>query len=601
MPFPIAVKLRALRTSVPCERTALAALLRWVLFVLCLPRAAAQDVAASRYIFILRNPDPVQEPLLRDKVAANGGVEGDRIFYPELGFVAVVGEFAQPVAIIDNDPQVQAVRDVRLQPAGGPLGQGWVKNQFQQPEAGDCCNDTPPVVYVVDTGITATHQEFTWPAGALSAVTFAPGFSYAKHLPTGQTLPEYPDNHDHGTRIAGCIGGSQTGLLEALGARAVVKSIAIFDTPPPGNGPVAWISQAINGVLRAVTDHKARRALPYLKNRAGVLVFAHATKLIDGRFAALDNAVEKAWQAGMHVALAAGNEGVNAALVSPAGAAWGYLLPGSPPQTVRFWTGALPPGAVLFRAAQEFTVTGGCDVVGGVPQLWPLTNLNVPPAAAVDGFAPAANVPCAAAAGPPYTTGSGTSYATALAAAMLTWEAWMRPWSTPAQARQWFNNSMTPQPGGWMKVETPTLPRAGLTWEEWIEAFYPTATSTPEQRDPAGDPDADGMPGFVEYFAGGDPRFAESGMEPEIKVQFVSGGAQATVRMPWACHLPPSAKVSWMLEESTNLTTWNEAACSPLLRLSPPDIKGDGSMAEAVAVLPDAPRRLLRVKFTYSP
>ena len=107
--------------------------LRFTLFLLCVHHAAAQDVAAARYIFILRNPDPVLEPLLRKKVAANGGIEGDRIFYPELGFVAVVAEFAQPVAIVDNDPQVQAVRDVRLHPAGGPLGQGWVKNQFQQP------------------------------------------------------------------------------------------------------------------------------------------------------------------------------------------------------------------------------------------------------------------------------------------------------------------------------------------------------------------------------------------------------------------------------------------------------------------------------------
>jgi len=558
-------------------------------------------VAATRYIFILRNPDPVLEPLLRNKVSASGGVEGDRIFYPELGFVAVVGEFAQPVAIIDNDPQVQAVRDVRLHPAGGPLGQGWVKNQFQQPNAGDCCNDTPPVVYVVDTGITGTHEEFTWPSGALPAVTFAPGFSYAKHIPTGLPLPEYPDNHDHGTRVAGCIGGRQTGLLEALGARAVIKSVAIFDTPAGGAPPAAWVSQAINGVLRAVTDHKARRALPHLKNRAGVLVFAHSTRLIDGRFAALDNALEKAWQAGMHVVLAAGNEAVNAALVSPAGAAWGYMLPGTPPQIVRFWSGALPPGAVLFRAAPEFTVTGGCDVAGGVPQLWPLTNLNVPPAAAVDGFAPAVNVPCAAAAGPPYTAGSGTSYAAGLAAAMLTWEAWMRPWATPAMARTWLNNAMTPQPGGWMKVETPLLPREGLTWEEWIEAFYPAATSTPAQREPAGDPDMDGTVNFVEYFTGGDPRFAGSGRDPEITVQFLSGSVQATVRLPWACHLPAQPQVTWTLEQSTGLTSWTEADSSELTRLSPPDIKGDGSMAEATATLPDAPRRLLRIKFTYTP
>ncbi len=576
-------------------RVALTALLLWM----C-PHAGAQELAA-RYLFILRNPDPALEPLLRNRVAVEGGVAGDQIFFPELGFIAQVGVFAQPVAIVDNDPQVQVVRDVLVYSSGGPLGPGWVKNQFQQPAAGESCNDTPPVVYVVDTGITATHADFTWPPGATPALTFAPGFSYAKHIPTNAPLPEYPDNHDHGTRVAGCIGGRQTGLLEALGARAVVKSISIFDTPAQGNGLATWASQAINGVLRATTDHKARRALPYLKNRAGVLVFAHATRILDGRFGALDNAIEKAWQSGLHVVMSAGNEAVNAALVSPAGAAWGYTLPGLPPVTVRFWSGALPAGAVLFRAAPEFTVTGGCDVAGGVPQLWPLTNFNILPAAAVDGFAPAANVPCAAAAGPPYAAGNGTSYSAGLAAAMLTWEAWMRPWATPAQARQWFNDSMTLQPGGWMKVETPALPPAGLTWAEWIEAFYPAAVSTPAQRDPGGDPDTDGTPNFVEYFAGGDPRFAGNGLEPEITLQFVSGSVRATVRMPWACHLPPAPQVKWALEESTDLITWSPVAGSALTRLSPPDIKGDGTLAESTATIPDTQRRLLRIKFTFTP
>jgi hypothetical protein len=81
----------------------------------------------------------------------------------------------------------------------------------------------------------------------------------------------------------------------------------------------------------------------------------------------------------------------------------------------------------------------------------------------------------------------------------------------------------------------------------------------------------------------------------------VSGGVQVTVRMPWACHLPSLPKVSWILEESGDVISWSEAVCSGLARVSPPDIRGDGSIAEATATLPDAPRRLLRVKFTYTP
>jgi hypothetical protein len=575
-------------------------ILGFLLLAVTSPRAAAQE-AAARYLFILRNPDPGLRPLLVNRLLAEGGSPAGDLFFPELGFIAIVGVFQQPVAIADNDPEVQIVRDVRIFIAGGPLGTGWVKNQFLQPEGGASCNDTPPVVYVVDTGISSGHVEFNWPSGSVPALTFAPGFSYARNTITNTPLPEYPDNHDHGTRVTGCLGGRQTGLLEALGGRAVVKSIAIFDTPAAGNVLAAWASQAINGVLRATTDHKARRALPWLKNRASVLVFAHATQLVDGRFAALDSAIEKAWQAGMHVVLSAGNEAVNAALVSPAGAAWGYTLPGFPPAVVRFWSGAPPPGAVLFRAAPEFTVTGGCDVIGGIPQLWPQTNFNAVPATAVDGYAPAANVPCAAAVGPPYVAGNGTSYSAGLAAAMLTWEAWMRPWATPAMARTWLNNSMTLQPGGWMKLETPVLPPAGLTWAEWIEQFYPVAVSTPAQRDPAGDPDADGSANFMEYFAGGDPRFVDEGLTQELAMQFLPGGPLVTVRMPVACHLPNPSQVTWALEKSSDLLAWSPVTTSEPTLVLPTIIQGDGAINEATGSLPEARRWFVRVKFTYTP
>jgi hypothetical protein len=322
---------------------------------------------------------------------------------------------------------------------------------------------------------------------------------------------------------------------------------------------------------------------------------------VDGRFAALDNAVEKAWQAGMHVVLSAGNEAINAALVSPAGAAWGQIIPGPPPVVTRFWSGALPAGAMLFRAAPEFTVAGGYDIVGGVPQLWAQTNRNAGAVTAVDGYAPGANVPCAAAVGPPFINASGTSYAAALTAAMLTWEAWMRPWATPAMGRQWLNSSMTLQPGGWLKVETPVLPPAGLTWAEWIEAYYPAATSTTAQRDPAGDPDNDGTPNFVEYFAGEDPRFADEKQEPQITVEPAAVDCRITVRMPAAGYLPPASQVKWTLEESTDLTLWKPIPASDLSPVSPHILHGDGAVSEATATLPAVQRRMFRIKFTYTP
>lgn len=563
-------------------------------------RAAAQAEVSARFIYILRNPDPAQRQLLIAKLAGDGGRIVEDIFFPEFGFIAIAGAFPQPVAVI-GDGQVEVVRDVLVYSQSGPLGPGWVQNQFQQPAPGTPCNDTPPVVYVVDTGISSGHPDFVWPAGATPALTFAPGFSYAKNTITNLPLPEYPDNHDHGTRIAGCLGGRITGLLGPLGGQAVVKSIAIFDTPQTGNILVTFASQAISGILRAATDHKARRALPYLKSRPSVLVFAHSTRLVDGRFAALDNAIEKAWQAGMHVVISAGNEAINAGLVSPAGAAWGHTIPGTPPVFTRFWSGALPPGAVLTRAAQEFTIAGGCDVVGGIPQLWAQTNRNIGLATPVDGYAPAANVPCAAAVGPPYAVGNGTSYAAGLTAAMLTWEAWMRPWASPSLARQWLNTSMTLQAGGWQKIETPTLPPAGLSWADWIEAYYPALTSTPAQRDAAGDPDGDGIMNFVEYFAGRDPRFPDDNMEPQVTAEFPASVDRIKLRMPVACYLPSNSQVTWTLERSTDLAAWSPVTTAGLSPVPSPNLRGDGIVSAVTVDMTPVQRRFFRLKFTYTP
>jgi hypothetical protein len=303
----------------------------------------------------------------------------------------------------------------------------------------------------------------------------------------------------------------------------------------------------------------------------------------------------------MHVVVSAGNEAVNAALVSPAGAAFGYTMPGPPPVVMRFWSGALPPGALLFRAPAELTVAGGCDFAGGVLQLWPLSNRNAGPIAAVDGYAPAANVPCAAAAGPPYAVGSGTSYAAGLTAGLVAWQAWMRPWAPPAMARQWLNASMTVQPAGWMKIETPVLPRAGLTWSEWIEQYYPAAVSTLAERDPAGDPDNDRVLNFIEYFNGGDPRYPDEKTDPEISAQHGEGGDRVTLRMPTACYLPDASQVKWTVEESCDLSEWQELSFPALRAVTPAVIRGDGYLCESATTLPPAARRFLRIRFTCLP
>ena len=145
-------------------------------------------------------------------------------------------------------------------------------------------NGTGVRVYIVDTGILTSHEQF---AGRTLA-----GFSAF-----GDNNPE--DCNGHGTHVAGTIGGSSTGV--ARGVRVV--PVRVLDCAGSGS----W-SGVIAGIDWVIGQKTANQSVPMAANMS----------LGGGFSASLNDAVSKAIAAGVTFAVAAGNSGADACSSSPA-------------------------------------------------------------------------------------------------------------------------------------------------------------------------------------------------------------------------------------------------------------------------------------------
>jgi serine protease len=137
-------------------------------------------------------------------------------------------------------------------------------------------------VYVVDTGIRASHAEF---GGRVSSNGFTA-------ISDGNGTN---DCNGHGTHVAGTIGGTTYG---------VAKSVLLHPVRVLGcNG-----SGTTSGVIRGIDWITANRTLPAVANMS----------LGGGASTALDDAIRRSVAAGVTYAVAAGNSNANACNSSPA-------------------------------------------------------------------------------------------------------------------------------------------------------------------------------------------------------------------------------------------------------------------------------------------
>lgn len=134
-------------------------------------------------------------------------------------------------------------------------------------------------VYVIDTGIRTTHTQF---GGRASNVFDAFGGN-------GQ------DCHGHGTHVAGTVGGSTYGVAKS----ALLRGVRVLDCSGSGSN---------SGVIAGVDWVRQNHISPAVANMS----------LGGGISSALDTAVNNLHNAGVPIAVAAGNSNTNACNSSPA-------------------------------------------------------------------------------------------------------------------------------------------------------------------------------------------------------------------------------------------------------------------------------------------
>ncbi|KAK9471771.1 peptidase S8/S53 domain-containing protein [Dipodascopsis tothii] len=140
-------------------------------------------------------------------------------------------------------------------------------------------------VYVLDTGLRTSHDEF---GGRARMVSFVPSAS-----PT--------DVNGHGTHVAGTAVGATYGAAKS----AQVVGVKVLDDR--GSGAT---SNILRGVEYVIQQHRAGNGNSVINMSFGGF-----------RSSALNQAARSAVEAGIHVVAAAGNSAANACYTSPAGEA----------------------------------------------------------------------------------------------------------------------------------------------------------------------------------------------------------------------------------------------------------------------------------------
>merc|ERR1711981_12569 len=152
-------------------------------------------------------------------------------------------------------------------------------------------------VYVIDTGTNVDHVDFEGRA------------SWGKTIPQGDADE---DGNGHGTHCSGTVAGKKYGVAK----KAHVKAVKVLRSNGSGS-----MSDVVKGVEYAAEAHQEQVALAKEgKGRKGFKGSAANMSLGGGKSPILDQAVNAAVDAGIHFAVAAGNDNADSCNYSPAAA-----------------------------------------------------------------------------------------------------------------------------------------------------------------------------------------------------------------------------------------------------------------------------------------
>jgi cerevisin len=151
-------------------------------------------------------------------------------------------------------------------------------------------------VYVIDTGTNVDHVDFEGRA------------SWGKTIPSGDADE---DGNGHGTHCSGTVAGKKYGVAK----KAHVKAVKVLRSNGSGS-----MSDVVKGVEYAATSHTAEAKKAKDGKNKKFKGSAANMSLGGGKSVLLDQAVNAAVDAGIHFAVAAGNDNADSCNYSPAAA-----------------------------------------------------------------------------------------------------------------------------------------------------------------------------------------------------------------------------------------------------------------------------------------
>ncbi|HUP90610.1 MAG TPA: S8 family peptidase, partial [Solimonas sp.] len=270
-----------------------------------LATAGGQALIQDQYIVTL-NKAPAGSTLAGQDIAAQAqvllaAVGGGQILhtyeYTLNGFAARIGAVqaellrANPlVAAVEQDQLLHAVATESPVPSYGidridqrnlPLD-----GQYTYPDsAGQGAN-----IYVIDTGLNASHSEFAGRVGA------------SRNFISGEAATNWADCHGHGTHVMGTAGGTSFGVAK----KATLHAARVLACDGSGSG-----ADIIAGMDWVAQNHEANAVV-------NMSLGTQYIPFVSSGDAAIDTAVRNLVNAGVAVAVAAGNDNTSACNTSPA-------------------------------------------------------------------------------------------------------------------------------------------------------------------------------------------------------------------------------------------------------------------------------------------